>query len=99
DDPFLGREIVQEHRPYSEHTAQIVDDEVSKILHQAADDARRTLTEGRADLEALAEALLDREEIDEDEITELIGPASVLAGAPASEAPMPAPATRDNNPE
>ncbi|MEM6655634.1 MAG: ATP-dependent zinc metalloprotease FtsH [Planctomycetota bacterium] len=99
DDPFLGREIVQEHRPYSEHTAQIVDDEVSKILHQAADDARRTLTEGRADLEALAEALLDREEIDEDEITELIGPASVLAGAAASEAPMPAPATRDNNPE
>ena len=79
DNPFLGREIVQEHRPYSDHTAQLIDDEVAKILHAAEDNADRLLTDDRASLDALSEALLDREEIDEHEITELIGPASVSA--------------------
>ena len=74
EDPFLGREIVQEHRQYSEHTAQIIDDEVSKILHAAADRAMRVLSENRSALDSITNALLEREEIDEEEISELIGP-------------------------
>ena len=74
DQPFLGREIVQEHRNYSERTAQIIDEEIAKILHAAADRAQRTLTEHREKLDKLASTLLEREVLDEDEIRELIGP-------------------------
>ncbi|MEM6330248.1 MAG: cell division protein FtsH, partial [Planctomycetota bacterium] len=72
-DPFLGREIVQEQRQYSEHTARIIDEEVAAILHGAADRATRLLTENRQALDDLTNALLEREEIDEREIAELIG--------------------------
>ncbi|TWT38153.1 ATP-dependent zinc metalloprotease FtsH [Posidoniimonas corsicana] len=74
ENPFLGREIVQEQRHFSEHTAQVIDEEVSKILHNAADRARTLLTEQRGKLDALTNALLEKEELDEDEISELIGP-------------------------
>ena len=75
DDPFLGREIVQEHRPYSEHTARIIDEEIGRILHEAAALAEKTLQDHRNKLEVLANALLDREEVDDDELVELLGPA------------------------
>ncbi len=38
EDPFLGREIHQQ-RQFSEHTLQIIDDEVARILHEASDRA------------------------------------------------------------
>ena len=96
DDPFLGREIVQEHRPYSEHTARIIDEEVAKTLGEAADLAKRTIAEHRDKLDALANALLEREEIDQQEVEQLIGPAvepedSPLA-PPIPSTPLPAPA-------
>src|SRR5690606_30045736 len=69
-----GRETVQDHRPFSQHTPQITDEEVAKILHAAADRAPQGLTDRRQDLDALSEALLDREELDEREIEALIGP-------------------------
>ena len=75
DDPFLGREIVQEHRPFSEHTARIIDEEVAKILHDASQLAERTLNEEQDKLELIAKALIDREEIDQEDLQELIGPA------------------------
>ena len=74
DQPFLGREIVQEHRNFSERTAQIIDEEVAKILHAAADRAQSILQEHRDKLEILAEALLEREVLDTDEIEQLLGP-------------------------
>ncbi|MEN1681494.1 MAG: AAA family ATPase, partial [Planctomycetota bacterium] len=76
DDPFLGREIVQEQKQHSEHTAQVIDDEVSKILHAAADRSTRLLEDNRGKLDAIAEALLDQEEIGEAELTELVGPSA-----------------------
>lgn len=74
-DPFLGKELHQQ-RQFSEHTMEIIDDEVSKILHDAAAQAQKQLSDGRDDLEALTRALLDREEIEESDIAELIGPAA-----------------------
>ncbi len=76
DNPFLGREIVQEHRHYSEHTAQVIDEEVAKILHAAADRAKRCLIEYQDQLVELSEALLVREVLDEDEIEEILGPSA-----------------------
>jgi cell division protease FtsH len=74
DHPFLGREIAQHERQFSEHTAQVIDEEVEKFLHGAEDLAKRTLQQNVKKLETLAEALLEREVLDEKEITELIGP-------------------------
>ena len=74
DHPFLGREIAQHERQFSEHTAQVIDEEVDKILHAAEDLAKRTLQQHADKLTTLAEALLEREVLDESEIAELIGP-------------------------
>ncbi|HEX4129420.1 MAG TPA: ATP-dependent zinc metalloprotease FtsH [Pirellulales bacterium] len=71
--PFLGREIT-EQREFSEHTAQVIDEEVSRILHEAADKARRLLGTNRDKLDLLAHKLAEREILDEREIEELIGP-------------------------
>jgi cell division protease FtsH len=73
EDPFLGREIHQQ-RQFSEHTLQIIDDEVARILHDSSDRALTILNEHREKLDALARALVEREEIGEKEIVELIGP-------------------------
>ena len=50
EDPFLGREIHQ-HRQFSERTMEIIDEEVTKILHSASARATELLTEHRDDLE------------------------------------------------
>src|SRR5690606_37981974 len=71
--PFLGKEI-HEHRLFGEHTAQVIDEEVARILHEAADRAYRLLDENREKLDRLAEALEEREVLDEHEIEQIIGP-------------------------
>ena len=53
EDPFLGREIHQQ-RQFSEHTMELIDEEVAKILHAASDRALAILQEHRHDLERLA---------------------------------------------
>ncbi len=73
DQPFLGREMAHEHRLFSERTAQVIDEEITKILHAAAERAQRVLGEHRDKLDALAQALLEREVLDYDELEELVG--------------------------
>jgi cell division protease FtsH len=73
--PFLGREMAHESRTFSERTAQIIDEEIAKILHSAADQATKLLSDHREKLEILANALLEREAIDSSDMTQLIGPA------------------------
>jgi cell division protease FtsH len=74
DHPFLGREIAQHERQFSEHTAQVIDEEVEKILHAAEDLAKRTVQQNASKLAILANALLEKEVIDDAEISRLIGP-------------------------
>lgn len=74
DQPFLGREMAQDHRYFSEHTAQLIDDEVAKLLHAAEDRAKQSLGEYGAQLTAVAEALLVDEIVGEEKLTELLGP-------------------------
>jgi cell division protease FtsH len=70
--PFLGREI-SEPRDHSEHTAQVIDEEVARILREADDRAYHILEEHRDELERLTEALIEREVLSVAEIEELIG--------------------------
>jgi cell division protease FtsH len=89
DHPFLGREIAQHERQFSEHTAQVIDEEVAKILHGAEDRAKRTVQQHLGKLNALAAALLERETLDEDDIRDLLGPSiyeSTGRAAPAGPA-------------
>lgn len=74
--PFLGREM-SEVRDHSEHTAQLIDEEVARILREADDRAYRTLEENRDELEKLTEALIEREVLSVAEIEELVGKRAV----------------------
>src|SRR5262249_16378237 len=58
---FLGKEI-QEPKDFSEATAQIIDEEVQRLLRDADDHAIRLLEQHRAELDKLAEGLLQKEE-------------------------------------
>lgn len=73
EDPFLGREF-SHNREFSEHTMQVIDDEVRKLLDEAAERAKQVLLENRDKLETLTQALLKSEELDESELTALLGP-------------------------
>ena len=64
---FLGREI-QQRRGVSEHTQRIVDQEVKRILDEAHQRAHAVLAEHGDLLEAIAQALLERETLDASEI-------------------------------
>ncbi|MEE8469516.1 MAG: ATP-dependent zinc metalloprotease FtsH [Planctomycetota bacterium] len=59
----------------SQETAALVDNEVRELLDQAAERALSILTERRADLERVVEALLERETLDRAALDELL-PAS-----------------------
>jgi len=68
---FLGREIAQ-HRDYSEATAIRIDEEVRRIVGRAYDSARSIIEERSDALVRIAEALLEREVLDGEEIRKLI---------------------------
>jgi len=79
---FLGREIAQ-HRDYSEGTAIRIDQEVRRIVTESYSRARETLETNRDALERVAQALLEREVLDANEIRLLI------AGKPLPEKTRP----------
>ncbi|MEY4008082.1 MAG: hypothetical protein RLZZ467_1141, partial [Gemmatimonadota bacterium] len=64
---FLGREL-SSRRQVSERTAQQVDDEVARVINAAYARATTTLTEHRALLDAIAQALLERETLSREDI-------------------------------
>ncbi|MCY2979278.1 MAG: ATP-dependent zinc metalloprotease FtsH [Planctomycetota bacterium] len=84
-DPFLGREIHQQ-RQFSERTQETIDAEVGDTLRAADRRASDMLHARREELERLKDALMEREELDEKEITELIGPSVHVKGTQATEA-------------
>ena len=60
---FLGEELMHT-RDYSDETARLIDEEVSRILGEQADRARAVLSSHRAALDALAAALVAEESLD-----------------------------------
>jgi cell division protease FtsH len=73
DEPiFLGKEIAR-HKDYSEATAQRIDGAVKKILDTAQKQAEHILQAHKAELEKLAEALISRETLVDEEIRDLLG--------------------------
>jgi cell division protease FtsH len=68
---FLGKELTQP-REFSEHTAQVIDEEVREIVNAAEDRALEILQHRSKALEALSDALLDRETLERHEIEALL---------------------------
>ena len=69
---FLGREIAQ-HKDFSDETASKIDEQIRKILSECMEDATRILTEHKDQLDKLAQALVARETLDDNEVRELLG--------------------------
>ena len=63
---FLGREI-GEQRDYSEKVAQEIDEEVRRIINTAYERAKEVLLVNKERLIAIAEALMEKETLDEKE--------------------------------
>ncbi len=68
---FLGREIAQ-HRDYSEATAIKIDEQVRQIVQRAYNQAKELIEENADALQRIAEALLEREVLDGNEVMQLI---------------------------
>jgi cell division protease FtsH len=77
--PFLGRDVY-EQREFSEATARIIDEEVSRLLSEAAERATKLLSDHRDKLDSLAGALETREMLDDTEVVDIIGPAAPRRG-------------------
>jgi len=68
-------------KAFSDETARAIDEEVLRIIGECFAEAKRLLTKHRDKLDTLAEALLARETLDEQEILDVTG----LPAAPAIE--------------
>mgnify|MGYP002385041235 CR=1 FL=1 len=61
-------------KPYSEETAKVIDEEVRRIIQQAYDATLQLLTSKKADVEKVAQRLLQKEVIQREDLIELLGP-------------------------
>ena len=68
------RESEYEAKPYSENTAQIIDEEVRDLIDSMYDRTKTLLEDNMDKVSALAERLLQKETINVDDVVELIGP-------------------------
>ncbi|MGN0418519.1 ATP-dependent zinc metalloprotease FtsH [Anaerostipes faecalis] len=70
DEVFLGKEIGQQ-RPYGEHIATVIDEEVKKIVNKCYTDAKSMIEEHMDVLHKCAELLLEKERINQAEFEAL----------------------------
>jgi cell division protease FtsH len=68
---FLGREIAQ-HKDYSEVTAIAIDEEIKQMVTNGYETAKSILSINIHILHAIAQALIEREELNAEEITRLV---------------------------
>ncbi len=80
EEVFIGRDFGHT-RAYGEETASLIDKEVRRIVDECYDKARAVLEEHRAALQAVAETLIVKEKIDQQEFE------AVFAAAEGGQAP------------
>ena len=70
---FLGRDLVDEDRNYSEEIAYAIDQEVRSIIDDCFGRATKILTENRERLEEITKLLLEKEVLEGDDLDALLG--------------------------
>ncbi|MBI3321227.1 MAG: ATP-dependent zinc metalloprotease FtsH, partial [Candidatus Omnitrophica bacterium] len=85
---FLGRDLFEE-RNYSEQTAILIDEEIRRLIDTCHGHARKVLAEHRAQLDSLANTLLEKEVLDGEEVKRFLGPLEPL--------PVPSPTESSSN--
>ncbi len=70
---FLGREVgLREREGYSEHTAALIDEEVQQQISERYAYVQQLLTQHHEELKRIAQALLERESLDEEQLQHLV---------------------------
>ncbi|MDO5481232.1 MAG: AAA family ATPase, partial [Candidatus Saccharibacteria bacterium] len=72
DDGDVGYYTISTGKPYSEKTAEMIDAEVRKLSEEAAERAEKVLRANRGVLDKLAEALLEKETLEENELKDVL---------------------------
>ena len=78
--PFLGREIA-EPKDFSEETARIIDEEVRRIVGEMEEKAEKTIRANRQKLDILAQALVEHETLEKEEVDRLLSSSPAQAEA------------------
>ncbi len=72
---------ITHERPYSDSTAKEIDIEVEQLIKEAAKRAEEVLTHNRKHLDALANALLEEETLEEDAVSKILAGTTMPAEA------------------
>ena len=91
---FLARDISQTTRNYSERTAQIIDEEIQRIVTENYQRALTILTENKDKLLLVADKLIEYETLSGEHITELVE-TGTMQNPPTKELPPPMPEEPD----
>ena len=76
-----GYYTIQTGKPYSEKTAELIDEEIKKLSEEAAARAEAVLKANRDVLDALAKELLEKETLEEKDLVEVLKGAELPASA------------------
>jgi cell division protease FtsH len=69
---FLGKELGMTDKHYSEETAKLVDEELSRLMNEAFKKAKNILEKNRPALDALAKKLMEQESIEKQEFEKMM---------------------------
>ncbi len=83
EEVFLGRDIFEKEKTYSEKTAQDIDAEVKSIIEGCFKRANEILLENRSTLDKLADRLIEKEILEGDELARLLNGEDVEESVPA----------------
>jgi len=80
---FLGRDMMRS-KDYSEQTAQLIDNEVKRMTDEGYQTAFRLIDANRDKLELIANALLEFESLDGQQVTDIVNTGKFTPTAPSS---------------
>lgn len=87
---FLARDLAQSSRNFSERTAQLIDEEVQRIIEENYNRALQILTENKERLRLIADKLIEYETLEGSHIKELLE-TGAMQNPPTRELPPPVP--------